>query len=119
MAAAPGELAVALASSGLSVATGPDGLQPPGAIIYGDGARSVAHYGRGAVLMGWRMTIVAGGWSSPDVAATLNTMRAAALAELREAPGWELESVGRDTIVTIAGGDLLACDIIAAKLVTL
>lgn len=108
-------LTTELEGAGLRVAAGADGLTPPAVIVYGDGVRDLRSIGRGEVVRGWRLTIIGGAWDGKGAAAELGAMLGTVLGTLRQLPGWRVDDVGRDTIVSVAGGDSLACDVLTSR----
>lgn len=115
---APGELADALEAGGIATSLGAAGLEPPGAVIYANGIPDLRGIGRTGIRASWRATLLASSWDSAGAAAELNALRATTLGILVGLDGWQIDEVGPDAIVPIAGADLLGCDVIASRLVT-
>jgi hypothetical protein len=95
------------------------GTPPPAAAVFGDGIVDLEHIARGQAGARFRVTLLAGGWLDSTVAPILDQLKIDAVAAIREAPGWRLDEVRRDTVVRIAGGDQLAADVVASCMIDL
>jgi len=110
------ELAAALVAGAVPIADGPGDMAPPSGIIYGDGV-DLGHVARGQVAARFRVTLVSGAWDQSAATRDLTTLVQATVAAIRGLTGWRLVAVQRDGRVSVAGGDMLATDVSAERMV--
>jgi hypothetical protein len=113
------DLEAALTTAGIRVTRDPAGLPAaaPAAILFGDGV-DTGHIGRGQVVAGFRILLVAGAWDGASMADILAGLVSTALTCLRAMDGWPVGEVGPDSAVTVGSNRLLGCDIRTATMVT-
>lgn len=92
------------------------GVEPPGVIVYGDGV-DFAHVVRGQAEASFRMTFVGGAWDAKASSGDLRTVVSAALPILAGLAGWRVGAFSPDSVVRIAGSQLLAVDAVASRMV--
>lgn len=110
------EFTAAMVTASIPMADAPGSIAPPYGIIFGEGI-DLAHAGRGQSAASFRLVLIAGGWDTNVAMRTLTGMVQSALAGLRALDGWHLQEVRRDNIISIAGGQMLGADVIAARMV--
>jgi hypothetical protein len=113
------DLEAALTTAGIRVTRDPAGLPAaaPAAILFGDGV-DTGHIGRGQVIAGFRIMLVAGAWDGSSMADILAGLVSTCLTALRAMDGWPVGEVGPDSAVTVGSNRLLGCDVRTATMVT-
>lgn len=111
-------LEATLTTAGIRVTRDPAGLPAaaPAAILFGDGV-DTGHIGRGQVVAGFRILLVAGAWDGASMADVLAGLVSTVLSALRVLDGWPVGEVGPDAAVTVGSNRLLGCDIRTATVV--
>jgi hypothetical protein len=118
MAEARAELTAALEAEDIAVSRTPGGKVPPCALIYGDGF-DFAHLLRGEVRARFRITLLAGAWAQDVATELLDPMKLGAVTAVRGLAEWQLDEGRRDAVASIAGGQYLAADVVASRMVTI
>ena len=112
-------LQTALEAAGIRVTRDPQGLPAaaPAAMLYGDGV-DTSHIGRGQVIAGFRILLVAGAWDGASTADVLAGLVSTCLTVLRAMDGWPVGVVGPDSAVRIGSNALLGADVQTSTVVT-
>lgn len=113
---ARGALAEALTTGGVPIAASPGAVDPPAALIFGDGF-DPAHVVRGQVFARFRIALLAGGWTHEASADALDVLKLAALSVVRGLAGWQLGELRADYLAPMTGGQYLAADLVASTFV--
>jgi hypothetical protein len=111
------ELGAALASGGVPIGSGPGAVAPPSGLVYGEGIATDAQIMRGQVEARFRVVLLAGAWDHGATADKLDALKLAAMTVVRTLAGWRFDELRPDRITQIAGGQVLAADIVATRMV--
>jgi hypothetical protein len=111
------ELGAALASGGVPIGTGPGAVAPPSGLVYGEGITADSQITRGQVEARFRVVLLAGAWDHGATADKLDALKLAAMTVTRELTGWRFDELRPDRLTSIGGGQLLAADLIATRMV--
>jgi hypothetical protein len=112
------ELSGALATAGVPMAGAPGEKAAPYGVVYGDGI-GAEHIVRGQALARFRVTLLAGRFDYAASQEALELLKLAAIQTVRGLAGWQFIEVRRDALASVAGGQFLAADVVAARMVEL
>lgn len=112
------ELATALDDAGVRV-DAEYGGDPPYVVLFSDGIADMTGVQRGAVTWGFRIAMVGGGFTDPARDGELDVLRTLVLGAVRALAGWRVDRLERDVLRDVAGGRVLAADLIVSCMVAL
>lgn len=120
IAAARAELVAAFDAAGLSAGAAGGRVEPPCVLVYSNGvdADGIAHIVRGQVPWAFRAVVVAGIFDEGAVPGDeLATALGTAVGVVRDLAAWRVVSVGRDTVLRVAGGLYLGAELVASRMI--